>query len=177
MVGFLGLIGNKSWTYCVITVRLTGPLFLIISQVYYMCGLKLNTLNVRHWIFHPKWFYSEIANCLFSHFYRWQRNWNLKMKRIFLEVWNISNLGLRLKVLVITIQMLNALLNISVVACLPNIASPIRAISGWWILVTVCNYTQLSFLQTVRWKVSAIKHKEKLWIKTFWECQVLTIPH
>ena len=43
---------------------------------------------------------------------------------------NISNPGLRLKVLVITIQMLNALLNISVVACLPNIASPLRAISG-----------------------------------------------
>ena len=90
---------------------------------------------------------------------------------------NISNPGLRLKVLVITIQMLNALLNISVVACLPNIASPLRAISGWWILVTVCNYTQLSFLQTVRWKVSAIKNKlvkrnYKLKRVKCWQCHI-----
>ena len=154
--------------------------WLVLYFLWFLKFTKCAAWNWIHWMWDIEYLILNFLfrNCKLSllHFYRWQRNWNLKMKRIF-EVWNISNLGLRLKVLVITIQMLNALLNISVVACLPNIASPLRAISGWWILVTVCNYTQLSFLQTVRWKVSAIKHKEKLWIKTFWECQVLTIPH
>ena len=135
-----------------------------------MCGLKLNTLNVRHWIFDPKFFIQKLQIVSFTFL-------SMAEKLKFENEANISNPGLRLKVLVITIQMLNALLNISVVACLPNIASPLRAISGWWILVTVCNYTQLSFLQTVRWKVSAIKNKlvkrnYKLKRVKCWQCHI-----